>query len=88
MAQATLLTIGLSVVALVGGGLIGALIALARLLGGRAADRALTAPVDLIRGTPLLVQLMIWYLVPGALRWEISTFEAAALGLSINAGAS
>jgi polar amino acid transport system permease protein len=87
LAQATLLTIGLSAAALVGGGLIGALIALARLLGGKPTERLLTLPIDLVRGTPLLVQLMIWYLVPGVLRWEISPFEAAALGLSVNAGA-
>jgi polar amino acid transport system permease protein len=87
LVQAAFLTIALSLVALIGGGLIGALIALTRLLGGRPADRVLTAPIDLIRGTPLLVQLMIWYLVPGALGWEISPFVAATVGLSVNAGA-
>src|SRR6185295_20271802 len=39
LAQAALLTIALSVVALLGGALIGMLIALARVLGGRPADR-------------------------------------------------
>lgn len=87
LAQAALLTIALSIVALVGGGVIGSLIALARVLGGRLADRVLTPPVDLIRGTPLLVQLMVWYLVPGAAHWEVPPFTAAGLGLSLNAGA-
>jgi polar amino acid transport system permease protein len=87
LAQAALLTIALSIVALIGGGLIGSLIALARVLGGRLADRILTPPVDLIRGTPLLVQLMVWYLVPGAVHWEVPPFTAAGLGLSLNAGA-
>jgi polar amino acid transport system permease protein len=85
--QATLLTIALSLVALVGGALVGSLIAFARLLGGRRADRLLTVPTDLIRGTPLLVQLMIWYLVPSALQIDIHPFVAAGIGLSINAGA-
>ncbi len=85
--QATLITIALSVVVLVGGGIVGSLIAFARLLGGKAADRVLVLPIDLIRGTPLLVQLMIWYLVPSALHVDISPFLAAALGLSLNAGA-
>jgi len=85
--QATLITIALSVVALVGGGIVGSVIAFSRLLGGRAADRVLVLPIDLIRGTPLLVQLMIWYLVPSALHVDISPFLAAALGLSLNAGA-
>jgi polar amino acid transport system permease protein len=87
LAEATLLTVGLSVVALVGGGVIGGAVALARLLGGRAVDRLLTVPLDLVRGTPLLVQLMLWYLVPGALRVDVSPFAAASLGLSLNAGA-
>src|SRR5262249_42580371 len=85
--QAMVLTIALSVVALVGGALIGSLIALLRVLGGRLADRVLVLPIDLIRGTPLLVQLMVWYLVPSALQWEVSPFLAAAVGLSVNAGA-
>jgi polar amino acid transport system permease protein len=85
--QAMLLTIALSFVALLGGALIGSTITFARLLGGRRADRILTVPVDLIRGTPLLVQLMIWYLVPSALHIDMHPFLAAAIGLSINAGA-
>jgi polar amino acid transport system permease protein len=87
LAQAALLTIALSLVALVGGAIIGSLIAFARLLGGRVVDRALILPIDLIRGTPLLVQLMIWYLVPSAMHVDVSPFLAAAFGLSLNAGA-
>jgi polar amino acid transport system permease protein len=87
IALAGLLTIALSVVALVGGAVIGSLIALVRLLGGRLADRVLTLPIDLIRGTPLLVQLMVWYLIPGAIHWEVSPFAAASIGLSVNSGA-
>ncbi len=84
---AALLTIALSIVALVGGAVLGSLIALARVLGGRPADRLLTLPVDLIRGTPLLVQLMAWYLIPGAFHWDVSPFAAAGIGLSVNSGA-
>ena len=57
------------------------------MLGGRAAQRLLTLPIDLIRGTPLLVQLMVWYLLPAAVNWDVSPFAAAGLGLSVNAGA-
>jgi polar amino acid transport system permease protein len=87
LAQALLLTVALSFAGMIGGALLGTFIALIRLLGGRAADRLLVVPVDLIRGTPLLVQLMVWYLVPSALHWEVSPFLAAAIGLSVNAGA-
>src|SRR5262249_41910568 len=77
----------LSLAALIGGAIIGSVLALGRLLGGRAIDRILTVPVDLIRGTPLLVQLLIWYLAPGALHIDISPFASATLGLSVNPGA-
>jgi polar amino acid transport system permease protein len=87
LSQALLLTVALSVTALIGGALIGTVIALARVLGGRNVDRLLTLPVDLIRGTPLLVQLMVWYLVPSAVQLDVSPFMAAAVGLSVNAGA-
>jgi len=87
IAQALLLTIALSAAGLVGGGLIGSILALIRVLGGRVADRVLILPIDFIRGTPLLVQLMVWYLVPSAFHLDISPFAAAAIGLSVNAGA-
>jgi polar amino acid transport system permease protein len=87
LAQALLLTVALSLAGLIGGAVIGSLIALMRVLGGRVADRLLVVPVDLVRGTPLLVQLMVWYLVPSALQLEVSPFLAAAIGLSVNAGA-
>jgi polar amino acid transport system permease protein len=87
IAQATLITIALSLVALIGGGIVGSLVAFGRLIGGRPADRILVLPIDLIRGTPLLVQLMIWYLVPSALHVDVSPFLAASIGLSVNAGA-
>jgi polar amino acid transport system permease protein len=86
IAQALLLTIALSAAGLVGGGLIGTVLALIRVLGGRVADRVLMLPIDFIRGTPLLVQLMVWYLVPSAS--IIYAFAAAAIGLSVNAAPS
>jgi polar amino acid transport system permease protein len=94
--DAALLTIALSLAALVGGGILGLLVALARLLGGRVVDTVLGLVVDVIRGTPLLVQLMVWYLGPALvrievgdtdIRLELSPFAAAAIGLSVNAAA-
>jgi polar amino acid transport system permease protein len=85
--DAALLTIALSVAALVGGGLIGLLVAVARTLGGVLVDVPLGVVVDLVRGTPLLVQLLIWYLGSSVAGLELSPFGAAAIGLSVNAGA-
>lgn len=85
--EAALLTVALSLAALVGGGILGLLVAVARTLGGRVVNVAFAFLVDLIRGTPLLVQLLIWYLGSSMLRLELSPFGAAAVGLSVNAAA-
>ena len=85
--DAALLTITLSVVCLLGGLSIGLLVAVLRTLGGRIVNTLLGIVVDLIRGTPLLVQLLIWYLAPSILNIDLSQFEAVVVGLSVNAGA-
>lgn len=94
--DAALLTIALSVVALVGGALIGLAVATLRILGGPLLDLPLAFLVDLIRGTPLLVQMLAWYLgstlvsvdIGGQdVRLELSPFAAAMVALSVNAGA-
>ncbi len=85
--DAALLTITLSVVCLLGGLSIGLLVAVLRTLGGRILNTLLGIVVDLFRGTPLLVQLLIWYLAPSILKINLSPFEAVVVGLSVNAGA-
>jgi polar amino acid transport system permease protein len=94
--EAALLTIALSLAALVGGGTLGLLVAIIRVLSGRIVNTVLGLVVDVIRGTPLLVQLMVWYLGSALVRVEIgdmdirlglSPFAAAAIGLSVNAAA-
>jgi len=83
--EATQLTIVLSLGSF-GAGLAGGFgIALLRLLGGRDTNTVLGSLVDVIRGTPLLVQLLVWYLGLSVLGFEISPFTAALVGLSINA---
>ncbi|CAM3504231.1 Polar amino acid transport system permease protein [Paracidovorax anthurii] len=56
-------TVALSLIAFAGGGLVGALLLVARLSGGRAADRAVGLYVQLFQGTPLLMQLFLSYFV-------------------------
>jgi polar amino acid transport system permease protein len=92
-ANATLLlwgtetTIALAVVAFVAGSAVGLLVALGRVLGGRDAELILKAAVDLVRGSPLLVQLLVIYLGASAVGLPLGPFPAALLGLSVNAGA-
>lgn len=85
--QATILTVELSLLSFGVGLLLGFAVAMARLIGGRDTNDALGFLVNLIRGTPLLVQLLVWYLGSSILGFELSPFVAALVGLSINAAA-
>ena len=86
--EATLLTILLSAMSLLGSIAIGLTVAVLRLLGWGWINLLLGALVDLIRGTPLLVQLLIWYLVPPvAFDINVDPLQAAVFGLSVNGGA-
>ena len=84
---ATLTTVQLSILSLLGGGAIGLLIALARVLGGPWTNKSLSVVVDVLRGTPLLVQILVWYLGSGALNIPLDPFTASVTALSVNAGA-
>jgi polar amino acid transport system permease protein len=85
--QGTLTTIELALAAFAGGTALGLAIAFGRLVGGRDADVILKPTVDLVRGSPLLVQLLLVYLGLSAVGLPLDPFPAAVVGLSINAGA-
>ena len=87
LVKATLTTIELSVLALACGGLLGVSIALVRLLGGRVINTGVSIAVDSVRTTPLLVQILIWYLGAAAIGHPVNPFLAAVIALSVNAGA-
>lgn len=81
--RASIVTIVLSCLAM---GLaigLGVLIATGRVYGGRPLQLALTGYVELIRGTPLLLQLFVlYYGIAAAVR--LPAFAAALLGLALN----
>jgi polar amino acid transport system permease protein len=85
--RGTLTTIELALAAFAGGATLGLAIAFGRLIGGRDADVLLKPAVDLVRGSPLLVQLLLVYLGLSAVGLPLDPFPAAVVGLSINAGA-
>jgi polar amino acid transport system substrate-binding protein len=65
--------------------LAGLLIAVGRLYGPRWLDWLLGAYVELLRGTPLLLQLsVIYYLLPNVVGIKLPAFWAGLLGLAIN----
>lgn len=82
-----LLTIRLSVVATLLGFVVGTLAAVGRRSGGGWVARACTAYVELIRNTPLLVQIFLVYFGLSSLGVQLSAFTVALIALTINVGA-
>jgi polar amino acid transport system substrate-binding protein len=81
--RASVVTIVLSCLSMALAVGIGVLIATGRVYGGRVARLALTSYVELMRGTPILLQLFVlYYGLAAAIR--LPAFVAALLGLALN----
>ena len=81
--RAAVITLILSCGAMVLAVALGIAIATGRLYGGRITQMVLTGYVELIRGTPLLLQLFVlYYGIAAAIR--LPAFVAALLGLALN----
>lgn len=76
-------TVVLSLIAFVGGGIVGGLLLFARLSGGRTADRLIGLYVQLFQGTPLLMQLFLAYFGIALLGIEVSAWTAASVALTL-----
>ncbi|ACA17537.1 polar amino acid ABC transporter, inner membrane subunit [Methylobacterium sp. 4-46] len=87
LGQGALWTIGLSLIALVGGGALGFVIALCRISALRAVRFASGAYVQLIQGTPLLVIMFLTFFGLPPLGLRVSPLTAAGASLTIYVGA-
>ncbi len=76
-------TVVLSVIAFVGGGLLGFVVAILRVYGPAATRHLTMLYIKLIQGTPLLVLLSLAYFGPPTMGINMDSLTAAALGLSI-----
>jgi len=76
-------TVVLSLIAFVGGGVVGALLLFARLSGGPLADRLIGLYVQLFQGTPLLMQLFLAYFGIALLGVDVSAWTAASVALTL-----
>jgi polar amino acid transport system permease protein len=76
-------TVALSLVAFVGGGVVGGLLLLVRLAGGRRTSRAVGLYVQLFQGTPLLMQLFLAYFGIALFGINVSAWLAAAVALTL-----
>jgi polar amino acid transport system substrate-binding protein len=81
--RASVVTIVLSCLSMALAVAVGVVIATGRVYGGRIARAALTSYVEIIRGTPILLQLFVlYYGLAAAIR--LPAFVAALLGLALN----
>ena len=80
-------TVGLSLIAFIGGGLVGLALLLARLAKLPGAQRGVAAYVQLFQGTPLLMQLFLAYFGLALVGINVSAWLAAGLALTLYASA-
>ena len=80
-------TIALSVMASIGGGIIGIAIALLRVSGSRAARWIAIGYIRLFQGTPLLLQLFLIFFGAPVLGFDINPWIAAGVALILNSAA-
>jgi polar amino acid transport system permease protein len=80
-------TILLSLVAFIGGGAIGLVIALARTAPQKSVRSLAASYILVFQGTPLLMQLFMVFFGLGILGFRVNPWTAAAVGLSLNSGA-
>ncbi|HXE50499.1 MAG TPA: amino acid ABC transporter permease [Ramlibacter sp.] len=85
--QGTVWTVGLSLIAFVGGGLLGLTVALCRISPSKPLRLVTSGYVQLIQGTPLLVILFMTFFGLPTLGFKISPLAAAGLSLTIYVGA-
>jgi L-cystine transport system permease protein len=85
--QGALVTLVLSLVSIVNGLVLGLIAALLRLSRNTALRHIAGAYVSAIRGTPLLVQLFLWYYALPQVGVTLAPFSAGIIGLSVNVGA-
>ena len=82
------LTLWISILGLAGGAVIGLLAGVARAYGGFFSSRLALVFVELIRGTPIMVQVMfIYFALPLMIPVRIDPFSAAVVTIMINSGA-
>jgi len=83
------MTLWISILGLAGGIVIGLLAGLARTYGGWISNHVALVFIEIVRGTPIVVQVMyIYFALPMALPdLRIDTFTAAVVTIMINSGA-
>ncbi|MGO3889894.1 MAG: amino acid ABC transporter permease [Paenalcaligenes sp.] len=85
--QAAQWTIWLSLIAFIGGGIVGLVVALGRVSERRWMSQSMRVFIEFFRGTPLLLQLFLVFFGLPVLGLEIGVWYAAAIALILNSAA-
>jgi His/Glu/Gln/Arg/opine family amino acid ABC transporter permease subunit len=86
--EGVVITLKLALVAVLLGTVLGTILALLKTCSFKPAAWIVTAYIEVFRGTPLLLQLYLFYfLVPQIVPWEPSKFACVATALVLNTGA-
>jgi polar amino acid transport system permease protein len=80
-------TVALSLMAFIGGGLVGLALLVARIARLKGAQRSVALYVQLFQGTPLLMQLFLAYFGLALFGLDVPAWAAAALALTLYASA-
>lgn len=80
-------TVSLSLIAFIGGGLVGLAVALSRVSHHKALRAWSMAFIQLFRGTPLLLQLFLIFFGAPVIGLDINPWLAAGIALTLNSGA-
>ena len=76
-------TVVLSLIAFIGGGIVGGLLLFVRMRGGKLAGKAVGLYVQLFQGTPLLMQLFLAYFGIALFGIDVSAWTAASVALTL-----
>ncbi|ACQ67134.1 glutamine ABC transporter permease GlnP [Candidatus Williamhamiltonella defendens] len=86
--QGAKLTLWISILGLLGGLIIGVIAGFTRAYGGKISSNVALIFIELIRGTPIVVQVMfIYFALPMMVPIRIDPFTAAVVTIMINSGA-
>ncbi|PKO68534.1 MAG: glutamine ABC transporter permease GlnP [Betaproteobacteria bacterium HGW-Betaproteobacteria-16] len=86
--QGAQLTVFITVVGLLGGTVVGLLFGLMRAYGNRIVDGIAFAYIELVRGTPIVVQVMfIYFALPVLVNVRVDPMTAAVTSIIVNSGA-
>jgi polar amino acid transport system permease protein len=83
-----IVTLEMTALGLSGGFVIGSLLALGDVYGGKPLKILINTYVEFFRGSPLIIQLLLFYYgIPALTNYRWSAFTAGALALMLNSGA-